>query len=191
MNRIRELREKAGLTVQQLAERCEPPTSQPQITRLEAGKRRLTVEWMHRIATALGVRPEDLIAPAPMARFSDDVKPISVDPLVAAAIAGTQREVFEVCSSAVNRKGIDTGDRIVVDKSEPAIAMAADGDVVIVEVYDVAAPTTAKYLLRQYIAPSMFVPNSSAARVLPLIDADRHTAKIVGVVLRLNGYSRT
>lgn len=60
-NRIRELREAKGWSQQQLADRVEPKTLQPQIDRLEKGQRRLTQEWMERIAAALGVDSVDLL----------------------------------------------------------------------------------------------------------------------------------
>lgn len=60
-NRIRELREAKGWSQQQLADRLEPKTLQPQIDRLEKGQRRLTQEWMEKIGTALGVGPTDLL----------------------------------------------------------------------------------------------------------------------------------
>lgn len=53
MNRIRELREKAGLSAERLADRV--GTTQATISRLETGARRLTVSWMRRIADALQV----------------------------------------------------------------------------------------------------------------------------------------
>jgi transcriptional regulator with XRE-family HTH domain len=59
-NRIREIREAKGLSQPQLAEKV--GTSQPQMDRLEKGQRRLTQEWMQRIAKALKCEPGDLIA---------------------------------------------------------------------------------------------------------------------------------
>lgn len=59
-NRIRELREARGLTLEQISERVE--TSVQQISRLERGDRRLTDEWMRKIARALGVPPAALLA---------------------------------------------------------------------------------------------------------------------------------
>jgi transcriptional regulator with XRE-family HTH domain len=58
-NRIKELREKAGLTLQQVAEAA--GTTLQQIHRLENADRRLTDEWMRRIAPALGVHPAALL----------------------------------------------------------------------------------------------------------------------------------
>lgn len=70
-NRIRELRERAGLSQEKLAERLN--TSQPQVLRLETGQRRLTIDWAKRIARAVGVdwRELDSPAPAPDARHPE------------------------------------------------------------------------------------------------------------------------
>lgn len=58
-NRIRELRKARGLTLEQVARQAN--TTNQQIHRLETGQRRLTAEWMERIAAAFGVRPADLL----------------------------------------------------------------------------------------------------------------------------------
>src|SRR6187401_569620 len=52
-NRIRELRVARKLTMATLADRV--GTSEQQISRIERGHRRLTDDWMRRIATALDV----------------------------------------------------------------------------------------------------------------------------------------
>lgn len=59
-NRIEELRKARGLTLKQLADLV--GTSNQQISFLEKGKRRLTVDWMTRISEALGCQPADLIS---------------------------------------------------------------------------------------------------------------------------------
>jgi transcriptional regulator with XRE-family HTH domain len=58
-NRIREIRERLGLTQEQLAERV--GTTSQQISRLEKGQRGLDVPWMLKISAALGERPAALI----------------------------------------------------------------------------------------------------------------------------------
>jgi phage repressor protein C with HTH and peptisase S24 domain len=58
-NRIREFRERAGLSMQALADRA--GTSAPQINKLEKGERKLTVDWMIRLGRALAVEPRDLM----------------------------------------------------------------------------------------------------------------------------------
>jgi phage repressor protein C with HTH and peptisase S24 domain len=63
-NRIAELRNARRWSQEQLARACDPPTSQPQIMRLETGERKLTQEWMGKIAKALNVQPADLFPSA-------------------------------------------------------------------------------------------------------------------------------
>ena len=58
-NRLREFRDLAGLSMQALADRV--GTTAPQINKLEKGERRLTLDWMTRLATALGIDPRDLL----------------------------------------------------------------------------------------------------------------------------------
>lgn len=61
MNRIRLMRSRRNLTLQQLALRVNPPASYQQIARLERDERRLTWEWIIRISRALECGPMDLI----------------------------------------------------------------------------------------------------------------------------------
>ncbi len=58
-NRIRELREAAGLTQQNLADRVR--VSKVTISELERDKMRLDIHYMRRISQALGVLPADLL----------------------------------------------------------------------------------------------------------------------------------
>lgn len=61
-NRLRELREQAGLSQAALADRAN--TTQPQIDRLEKGERRLTLDWLKRLAVALGVPQASILIDA-------------------------------------------------------------------------------------------------------------------------------
>lgn len=58
---IRQVRKAKGLTLQQVAERCDPPTTAQTIGRLETGMRTVSVAWLNRIADALGVDGGDLV----------------------------------------------------------------------------------------------------------------------------------
>lgn len=58
---IREVRRAKGLTLQDVAERCDPPTTPQTIGRLETGTRTVSVGWLNRIADALGVAAADLV----------------------------------------------------------------------------------------------------------------------------------
>ena len=61
ITRIREVRKAKRLTLQDVATRCEPPTTAQTIGRLETGLRTVSVGWLNRIAKALGVEAQDLV----------------------------------------------------------------------------------------------------------------------------------
>lgn len=61
INRIRDIRKIKGLTLAELAEACDPPTTAQTIGRLETGMRNLSTKWMDRIGAALEVDPQSLV----------------------------------------------------------------------------------------------------------------------------------
>ena len=58
---IREVRRAKELTLDDVAQRCVPPTTAQTIGRLETGTRTVSVAWLNRIAAALGVEAADLV----------------------------------------------------------------------------------------------------------------------------------
>lgn len=58
---IREVRRAKGLTLDDVARACVPPTTAQTIGRLECGTRTVSVGWLNRIAAALGVTAADLV----------------------------------------------------------------------------------------------------------------------------------
>lgn len=62
---LRVLREAAGLSRPQLAALCVPKTSYQAIEKIERGERRLTIEWVERLAKALRVDVEMLVTGKP------------------------------------------------------------------------------------------------------------------------------
>jgi transcriptional regulator with XRE-family HTH domain len=61
ITRIREVRRARGMTLDEVAKACEPPTTPQTIGRLETGTRTVSVGWLNRIARALGVDASDLV----------------------------------------------------------------------------------------------------------------------------------
>jgi transcriptional regulator with XRE-family HTH domain len=61
ITRIRDVRRAKKLTLQDVADRCDPPTTPQTIGRLETGTRTVSVAWLNRIAGALGVEAGDLV----------------------------------------------------------------------------------------------------------------------------------
>lgn len=58
---IREVRKAKGMTLDDVARACVPPTTAQTIGRLETGTRTVSVGWLNRIAAALGVTAADLV----------------------------------------------------------------------------------------------------------------------------------
>lgn len=74
---IREVRRAKGLTLDEVAQRCDPPTTPQTIGRLECGTRTVSLPWLRRIAAALEVEPADLVklpdrAELPVAAILDE-----------------------------------------------------------------------------------------------------------------------
>ncbi len=61
ITRIREVRRARGMTLDEVARACSPPTTPQTIGRLETGTRTVSVGWLNRIAAALGVEASDLV----------------------------------------------------------------------------------------------------------------------------------
>lgn len=62
IHRIREVRKVKGMTLDDVAQRCDPPTTAQTIGRLETGTRTLSLGWLNRIADALDVDSGTLLA---------------------------------------------------------------------------------------------------------------------------------
>lgn len=58
---IRDVRRARGMTLEDVAHACIPPTTAQTISRLETGTRTVSVAWLNRIAAALGVAAADLV----------------------------------------------------------------------------------------------------------------------------------
>ena len=61
LHRSREVRKAKGLTLDEVARACMPPTTAQTIGRLETGTRTLSLDWLNRIADALGVDSSELV----------------------------------------------------------------------------------------------------------------------------------
>jgi phage repressor protein C with HTH and peptisase S24 domain len=98
MNHIRELRTAKGWSLQQLADAS--GTSKSQIDKLEKGERRLTVDWMVRLAKPLACDPRDLMAdgqPKFQAAQFGEMHAANVNNLIpvrGAARGGEKQEMF-------------------------------------------------------------------------------------------------
>jgi transcriptional regulator with XRE-family HTH domain len=166
-NRIKELREQRGWTLDELAQRIVPPTTASQISKLERAERRLDTGWIERIAAAFGVDPLVLLDDRPATGASGpqpDVAPLSVGGI----------------SHALDELGLAPGDVVEVDTAVTGTAGLATGDVVLAEVE--TAPGLVTQIMRQWIEPCLLTTNSRAANEMPL-NARSLPTRIVGLVV--------
>jgi len=178
MNRIREIREAAGLSVDEVAERA--GTSGTQIRRLETGTRRLTVDWMQRLAEALECSPADLIATALIAGAENEVEPADMHiGSLATAIARKGLKLYRVTGGAVTEAGIQPGDLVAVDENPSVIAAVQTGDIVLVKI---SAPPM--LVLRQYMRPGLIITNRLGANIAIRLDDRSVHLSVVGVLVR-------
>lgn len=61
ITRIRDARRARGMTLEDVAKACKPPTTPQTIGRLETGTRTVSIGWLNRIAEALSVEAADLV----------------------------------------------------------------------------------------------------------------------------------
>lgn len=136
ITRIRDVRRAKHLTLQEVAARCEPPTTAQTIGRLETGLRTVSVGWLNRIAKALGVEPSELVtlpdrADVPVAAVlradgvSAPAKPaVLLPPAPGATMVGLKVEVTQGDYRA--------GDQLWLERLDPAdYATALNRDVLV------------------------------------------------------------
>ena len=137
ITRIREVRRAQGLTLDEVAQRCEPPTTAQTIGRLETGTRTVSVGWLNRIAKALGVDAQDLVA------AGEDRPRLNVAALVghsgatapkrAAIVVPPKAKADQLAVLVVSSLGdYRAGDEIWCDSLEPAdFSRALNRDVLV------------------------------------------------------------
>ena len=181
-NRIRELREGRDWSQQDLADRV--GTTQQQIGRLEGERRRLTQDWMERIARALEVRPSDLFTPEDSDEIGESELSLIEDESfapIARSLAHRGLALYRVETDAVSDSGVIRGEMITVDQTSDAITRAKTGDIVLVETG--LAPRKS-VLLRVLVRPALLTTNRTGANAVFRIDNPALDARIKGVVLR-------
>lgn len=137
ITRIREVRRARGMTLEDVAKACVPPTTAQTIGRLETGARTVSVGWLNRIADALGVDPANLV------ESSEERVELPVAAILAASGAAAPRktaiavpprpsgrEIALLVSSSVG--DYRSGDEIWCERLEPEdYAAALNRDVLI------------------------------------------------------------
>jgi transcriptional regulator with XRE-family HTH domain len=183
MNRIKELRDLQGLSQEELGKRV--GTTQPQIQRLETGERKLTEDWMRRIAKGLGCRPADLLTVAIMAEFENEVVPFFPDAMqdLAKPLKARNLAYFRVKTDALTLADVPREMVILVDQSEKAINERKTGDILLLQVTGQNSKRRSVRLVRQYVAPRMLTTNRAGTNVSFGLDEQAFNVEIKGVAI--------
>ena len=126
INRIRDIRRQKGLTLAEVAARCQPPTTAQTIGRLETGMRSLSLAWMNRIGSALGVDPQVLVkgesdsTPRVIARLGGNgVEAVSHPGEAIMPVVSGREATLVVVDVDVSAGEYRTGDQIWLRQMEP------------------------------------------------------------------------
>ena len=116
-NYVREWRNHRELTLDQVATAVGATKSA--ISRLENGNRRMTLDWMEKLAQALDVSPNDLLrSPSDVAKKRPtSMPPGAVSLSEVTGVKSEHLEVFDVKGDGM-APTFSIGDRLVVDKSD-------------------------------------------------------------------------
>lgn len=181
-NGIRALRTKHGLSQPQLAEMLGMTKSD--ISRLEKGDTKLSVERAAAIANALGATLEEVIGLI-AAGLKEDAVPYTArpnDPFLRLTV-GSDQMLYTMTTSALDELGIQIGDVLVVDIAAEATRKIKSGDVVLATARDKASGVKAGVTLaRQFIHPHLLITNSRSANQTPL-HIEQDEAPIMGIVV--------
>ena len=204
-NRIRELRDKLGMTVDELAN--EAGLSQGYVSRLESGrrgKRGLTAATAERLALALKTSPAEVMG-IPGAgnsaasritlphQMEEDAEPYDAqhDDLLLAFVKKRKNvSPYIVKSDALDQAGIHKGDIVFLDISSETVSNVQPLDPVLAQLYahtETAqgaslAMNKTRTLLRQFVPPSLLITNTSGDNA-PILNIDTEAVAIKGVII--------
>lgn len=188
-NRIASLRRARGLTLEQLAEAS--GLSAGYLSRLQTGKRDLSVEAAEQIAAALGTSAAEVLgfeSTSATARPAHGLNEDDAEPYVAGPGEADIKPrdpnsyMMRVNTNALENLGLRRGDLIEVNGSSQVCAEPPPLAIVRVQYhYDHEDMMKAVTLLRQFIPPTKLITNAPNTDA-PTLDLDRDDVQILGVV---------
>ncbi len=181
-NNIRALRKKRGLIIEQLA--SEVGISQPYLTRIESGGRRLSVQLAEQIAMALNTHVTEVlgVSGAELPGLAEDAETYTPQPGDEIALRARDNVVpWLVKGTALTAAGIDPGMIVLVDIGAEAVENVKPMQFVVAQAY-VPGELQATTILRQFIPPALLITNSRTDNLASL-NLDRDDVAIKGVIV--------
>lgn len=187
-NRVREIRQAHGMTLEKLAEVA--GLSHTHLSRIENGKRGLTIPMAEKLAKVMKTSVAEIIGANSVAAvamgLAEDAAPYAPAQSEAAtpvfrAQPGHNIDPWIVKTNVLDRAGIPQGSVVYVDISAEALEHLEPLQCVVAQVYDESDLTRAVTVLRQFVPPSLLITNSSGENH-PSLDIDKGEAYIKGVI---------
>lgn len=189
-NQIKQLRLARGMTVDVLADLT--GISQPHLSRIENGKRGLSVENAEKIAMVLsktvpevmGLTTNGFHTKPITTGLAEDAERYTPEPNSLLGHALKRQEhafAYVVKTGVLDQCGVSIGDILIVDISSEAVEAIKPLQIVVAQVYDPDPNIlTAKTVIRQFVPPGLLITNSRSENEKPLIRDEE--AIIKGVV---------
>lgn len=184
MNRIQFLRERAGLTQGQVAQRMRElnpgsKVTQTNISRWENGARFPRGENLKMLAEALGVQPADLIESILAIDLTNELEP--VDTVMSAALVTLGIKTYRVTADSVERAGIRRGSLVLFHTAPDAIHSLTAGDFVAVDAENEDGEHV--LVLRQFLPPDLLTTNRDGTNLSTRLTDTPHALRIVAKVI--------
>lgn len=170
INRIQSLRARKKMTLQELADSV--GTTPSTINRLEKGQRRLTVDWMRKIAEALEVAPYELVEQNVLAGLSENADLYTPEP--GGPLQASDHYIYIRVKGDDLDEHPDTirdGSVVCFDLNDVNRAKIAAGKVVLVSLMDkTELAVTHGWMVGAFMPPNKVCSNSKGSNWLISLD---------------------
>jgi transcriptional regulator with XRE-family HTH domain len=180
-NRLFTLMKQRGFTYEALAQKTN--SSKSSIHDVISGKTKLNTDWIMKLAKALDVSEAEIFEASGVSRetIEDDVVLVT-EGADAAGLTKTAKGdlLYRVVQDRLDQIGIVSGMTLLVETNPETVASLESEEIVIAQLHWRARTIT---LLRQYIAPSLLITNSSA-RNADILNLRTDDVGITGIVIQ-------
>ncbi len=191
-NRIRELRDLRGMSLQQVVDLLNMPTvDTSRLSKLERADD-VTLEWMERLAPIFGVHPTEIIDDTPRGVPAAPTEPEAkrYEPKkkndVLQHFARPGHSIWEVLVDSLDELELKTGAQLIVRDVERQEVVGGDA---VIAIYTTPGGSELP-LLRQFIEPNLLITNRESGNAIPL-NLRTDPVRISGKILhRIHSTSR-
>ena len=186
-NRIKELREARGWSMEELGRRV--GIGKSGVNKWEKGVNQIKMDKLQKLAEIFEVPIYEIIDVSgnTVGSFEEDAEPYVAENRNERIDLGNAEFLYTAKTIVLDQIGIVPGTTLVVNMGNDAMEHLQSEDIVLAQLYD---GMSAKTVLRQFIAPSLLITNSSSDNQ-PTINLRNEDAVIKGVVTSWHSHLRT